>query len=62
MNKVAANPVLYPGGGPWRCFSRARALNRGQVVEDISQHGRTHEMFTFLNQMGLHTVVYLNLV
>ena len=41
----AANHNLYPLGGPWGFFSRMRILVGGQVIEDIDNYNRVHEMF-----------------
>ena len=34
--------------GPWSFFRRMRILVAGQLVEDIDQYNRIHEMFSFL--------------
>ena len=34
--------------GPWSFFRRMRILAAGQLVEDIDQHNRIHEMMSFL--------------
>ena len=39
------NHNLYPVGGPWGFFSRMRILVGGQVIEDIDNYNRVHEMF-----------------
>jgi len=39
------NHNLYPLGGPWGFFSRMRILVGGQVIEDIDNYNRVHEMF-----------------
>ena len=36
---------LYPYGGPWGFFSQMRILVGGQVIEDIDNYNRVHEMF-----------------
>ena len=41
----AGNHNLYPVGGPWGFFSRMRILVGGQVIEDIDNYNRVHEMF-----------------
>jgi hypothetical protein len=41
----AENHNLYPVGGPWGFFSRMRILVGGQVIEDIDNYNRVHEMF-----------------
>ena len=35
---------LRPLGGPWAFFRRMRILCGGQVIEDIDNYNRTHEM------------------
>ena len=40
-----ANHNIYPVGGPWGFFSRMRILVGGQVIEDIDNYNRVHEMF-----------------
>ena len=52
VHKGAGGTTLYPVSGPWCFFSRARLLIRGQVVDDITQYGRVHEMFSFLKSEG----------
>jgi hypothetical protein len=37
-------PQLRPLGGPWSFFRRMRILAAGQLVEDIDQYNRIHEM------------------
>ena len=39
---------LRPLGGPWSFFRRMRILAAGQLVEDIDQHNRIHEMMHIL--------------
>ncbi len=34
--------------GPWSFFTRMRVLVAGQLVEDIDQYNRIHEMMSFL--------------
>ena len=43
---------LYPVSPAHGWFSRARLLSRGQVVEDISQYNRVHEMFNMFKSPG----------
>ena len=40
---------LRPLGGPHTFFRRMRILCGGQVVEDIDNYNRVHQMFTILN-------------
>ena len=42
----AAKP-LRPLSGPWAFFRRMRILVAGQLVEDIDQYNRIHEMMQF---------------
>ena len=44
--------ILYPISPAHGFFSRARLLSRGQVVEDISQYNRVHEMCSMLKSPG----------
>ena len=39
---------LRPLSGPWSFFRRMRILVAGQLVEDIDQYNRIHEMMSFL--------------
>ena len=39
-----ANKRLRPLGGPWSFFRRMRILAAGQLVEDIMEYNRIHEM------------------
>ena len=39
---------LRPLGGPWSFFRRMRVLCGGQVVEDIDNYNRVHEMFSIM--------------
>ena len=41
-------PRLRPLGGPWSFFRRMRILSAGQLVEDIDQYHRIHEMMHIL--------------
>jgi hypothetical protein len=43
-----AGHVLRPVSGPWSLFRRARVIIGGQIVEDIDEYNRTHEMFHLL--------------
>ena len=50
---------LRPLGGPWTFFKRMRVLCGGQIVEDIDDYNRVHQMFSVLtaadsrnNEMG----------
>ena len=38
------NHNLYPISGAWAYFSRCRILAHGQVLEDIDNYNRVHEM------------------
>ena len=40
--------ALRPLSGPWSFFRRMRVLAAGQLVEDIDQYNRIHEMTQFL--------------
>ncbi len=39
---------LRPLGGPWTFFRRIRCLCNGQVIEDIDNYNRCHELFSIL--------------
>ncbi len=39
---------LRPLGGPWSFFRRVRRLCNGQVIEDIDNYSRVHELFSIL--------------
>ena len=41
---ASGNHNLYPVGGPWGFFSRMKILAGGQVLEDIDNYNRVHEM------------------
>ena len=43
-----AAKLLYVLGGPWCFFRRMRILAAGQLVEDIDNYHRIHEMMNFL--------------
>lgn len=43
-----ATKKLCPVGGPWSFFRRMRVLCGGQVIEDIDQYNRTHQMMHML--------------
>lgn len=43
-NDGAGAQELRPLGGPWSFFSRMRILCGGQIIEDIDNYNRTHEM------------------
>ena len=45
---ATAGRELRPLGGPWSFFRRVRILAGGQVIEDIDNYNRTHEMFHIL--------------
>ena len=49
-NREAAgsNRALRVMSGPWSFFRRMRILVAGQLVEDIDQYNRIHEMMSFL--------------
>jgi hypothetical protein len=47
MESTAAKE-LRTVGGPWSFFRRMRVLCGGQVVEDIDNYNRVHEMFSTL--------------
>ena len=40
--------TLRPLGGPWSFFRRMRVLAGGQVVEDIDNYNRCHQLFSIL--------------
>ena len=40
--------LLRPLGGPWCFFRRMRVLAGNQVIEDIDNYNRVHEMFSIL--------------
>jgi hypothetical protein len=46
--ETTAGKELRPLGGPWSFFRRVRILAGGQVIEDIDNYNRTHEMFHIL--------------
>ena len=39
---------LRPLGGPWCFFRRMRVLAANQVIEDIDNYNRVHEMFSIM--------------
>lgn len=45
---TAGTKNLYPLSGPHSFFKRLRVLCNGQIVEDIDDYNRVHEMFTNL--------------
>ncbi len=45
---AGADRELRVMSGPWSFFRRMRILVAGQLVEDIDQYNRIHEMFSFL--------------
>ena len=45
--EVTAAKRLRPLSGPWSFFRRMRILAAGQLVEDIDQYNRIHEMMQF---------------
>ena len=47
-NNEAATKFLYPIGGPHSFFRRMRILAAGQLVEDIDNYNRIHEMMSIL--------------
>jgi hypothetical protein len=47
-NLGATNSFLRPVGGPHTFFRRMRLLAGNQVVEDIDQYNRVHEMFSIM--------------
>ena len=40
--------------GPWSCISRLRVYVGGQIVEDMTNYGRLHEMFSMLAPKDYH--------
>ena len=46
------NKEVRPIGGAWTVFRRVRILAQGQVLEDIDQYNRTHEMFHMFLSSG----------
>jgi len=49
---AAANHQLRTLSGPWSFFRRMRITCGGQVVEDIDNYARTHEMFEVLSSQA----------
>jgi hypothetical protein len=49
VNTGTGAQVLRPLGGPRTYFRRMRVLCNGQIVEDIDDYNRVHEMFLVLN-------------
>lgn len=47
-NNGTGNQELRPVGGPWSFFRRMRILCGGQVIEDIDNYNRTHQMMHLL--------------
>ena len=47
-DNVAAAKKLFVLGGPWCFFRRMRILAAGQLVEDIDNYNRIHEMMNFM--------------
>ena len=47
LNNVSLNGALRPLSGPWSFFRRMRILAAGQLVEEIDQYDRIHEMMSF---------------
>jgi hypothetical protein len=47
-NNAATAKILYPVGGPHSFFRRMRILAAGQLVEDIDNYNRIHEMMNIL--------------
>ncbi len=45
---TSATCELRPLGGPWTFFRRIRCLCNGQVIEDIDNYNRCHELFSIL--------------
>jgi len=45
---AANNKMLRPLGAPWAFFSRMRVLCAGQLVEDIMDYNRIHQMMHYL--------------
>ena len=45
---TALNPFLRPLSGPWCMFRRIRLLAGSQVIEDIDQYSRVHQMMDIL--------------
>ena len=43
-DETTATKALRPLGGPWTFFRRMRVLCAGQLVEDIMDYNRIHEM------------------
>ena len=46
-DETNADKFLRPLSGPWAFFRRMRILVAGQLVEDIDQYNRIHEMMQF---------------
>ena len=43
-DEIDHNKRLRPLSGPWSFFRRVRILAAGQLVEDIDNYNRIHEM------------------
>jgi hypothetical protein len=48
---------LRPLGGPWSFFRRMRVLAANQVIEDIDNYNRVHEMFSMMTASDSRTNV-----
>jgi hypothetical protein len=56
MEPTAALKVR-PLGGPWSFFRRMRVLAANQVIEDIDNYNRFHEMFSMMTASDSRTNV-----
>ena len=48
LKNNSATEALRPVGGPWAFFRRMRILAGGQIIEDIDQYNRVHELMHIL--------------
>ena len=48
MEDAASQKVSRPLGGPWSFFRRLRVLCGGQVIEDLENYNRCHQLFSSL--------------
>lgn len=45
VNEGTTDQILYPISGPHSFFRRMRIISKGQIIEDIDDYNRLHEMF-----------------
>ena len=48
QNENAGNTEVRPIGGPWGFFRRVRVLAGNQLIEDIDNYNRVHQLFSIL--------------